>query len=192
MAEPTPGETYARDRDDGGYVAIGCITGLVALGAIIFASLVALWADNPTPVAPAPAPAPVVAAPAPEPAPAPLEVPEGAGVTASERAGKPLLTTYFESGKTDVVADFETAAATMLTYLEANPEASVAISGFNDPTGNAEINARLSKERAENVQAALVALGVAEERTDLVKPDDTTSEEMSNAEARRVEVTIAE
>lgn len=170
-----------------GLFALALVTLLGGFGVMILASTIAMLAIDET-EAPAPAPAPVVAAPEPE----PVAIPEGAGVIASEREGKPLLTTYFDTGQSAVTEDFEAAAADILAYLEANPAASVAISGFNDPTGDAEINARLSRERAQNVQAALVALGVDEARTDLVKPDDTTREELSNAEARRVEITIVE
>lgn len=170
-----------------GLFALALVTLVGGFGVMILASTIAMLAIDET-EAPAPAPAPVVAAPEPE----PVAIPEGAGVIASEREGKPLLTTYFDTGQSVVTEDFEAAAADILAYLEANPAASVAISGFNDPTGDAEINARLSRERAQNVQAALVALGVDEARTDLVKPDDTTREELSNAEARRVEITIVE
>ena len=119
-------------------------------------------------------------------------MPEGSGVTAGERDGKPLLTVYFDSGRSEVAPDFEEVSSEIRSYLEDNPDATVKISGSNDPTGDAEINARLSRERAQNVQAALVALGIAVERTDTVKPDDTTRAELSNAEARRVEITIVE
>jgi len=60
------------------------------------------------------------------------------------------------------------------------------------PPVAAELNARLSKERAESVQAGLVALGLAEDRTDLVKPEDTTITDANYSDARHVEVTIAQ
>jgi len=37
-----------------------------------------------------------------------------------------------------------------------------------------------------------MALGVSEETADLVRPEDTTTTDMSAAEARRVEVTIVD
>lgn len=178
--------TSEAERDDGVW-GIGCLAGLVVLGAILTGALVTIWANN-TILYREPAP---VAAPAPAPPPAPA-IPDGAGVIAAERDGKPMLTTYFDSGSSDVTPDFATAAADVLAYLEANPGASLQISGFNDPTGNAELNAELSKNRAQNVQAALVALGVAEGSTALVKPDDATTTDMAPEEARRVEVTIIE
>lgn len=183
--------------DDGGIFGIGCLAGVAAIGALTFAALVSIWANNTILTADEEAAAPAATAPAPEPEPEPVaeaapEVPEGAGVTAAEVDGKPMLSVYFDSGATEVTPDFETVSSDLRAYLDANAEAKVAISGFNDPTGDAELNARLSRERAENVQAQLVALGVDEGRTDLVKPDDTTTTDMSNAEARRVEITVVE
>lgn len=175
-------------RDDDGFLATGCLTLVVGAGAVILAAIVALWADKPAPEA-APAPAAVAAAPAAAPAPA---IPEGAGVIASTRADKPMLTVYFDVGKADLHADFAAAAAPLLAYLEANPGASVQISGYNDPTGNAALNAELSKNRAQGVQAGLVDLGLDATRTDLVKPDDTTRTDVTAEEARRVEVTIVD
>jgi len=175
------------ERGDDGFFATGCITALVVFGAVIIAAIVALWADQPTPeAAPPPAPAATVAAPA---APA---IPEGAGVIASTQAEKPMLTVYFDVGKADLHPDFAAAAGPMMAYLEANPGATVRISGYNDPTGNAALNAELSKDRAQSVQAGLIDLGLVEARTDLVKPDETTRTDVTAEEARRVEVTIAE
>lgn len=103
-----------------------------------------------------------------------------------------MLTTYFDSGKTLVAPDFPAQAAAVLAYLKDHPAATAAISGFNDPTGNAARNAELSKNRAKAVQAALVAAGVDIARTALVKPAEATTTTLTPAEARRVEVTIAE
>ena len=117
-------------------------------------------------------------------------VPEGAGVVAADREGKPMLTVYFDTGKSDVSNDLTTAAANVKAYLEANPSAKLAVSGFNDPTGNAAINAELSKKRAQGVKAAIEKLGIAADRVELVKPDDTTDVSGDNTAARRVEVTV--
>ena len=188
-----------KERDEVDIFGFGCVWALVAAGAMIAAVLISTWTGiTILPEAEAPAAAPAAPAPEPEPETEAAEeteaavVPEGAGVTAGTRDGRPMLTVYFDSGSTEVAPDFANVAAEVAAFLEANPDASAQISGFNDPTGNAELNAELSKNRAENVQAQLVALGIAEDRTELVRPDDTTSEELSNAEARRVEITIVE
>jgi outer membrane protein OmpA-like peptidoglycan-associated protein len=75
-------------------------------------------------------------------------------------------------------------------WLEANPADRVRLSGFTDPTGNAAANAELAKNRAQAVEAALTAEGVAADRIDLVKPDDTSDEARDLAGARRVEITV--
>jgi outer membrane protein OmpA-like peptidoglycan-associated protein len=117
-------------------------------------------------------------------------IPEGAGVIAGDREGKPMLTVYFESGKSDVSNDLSTAAAKIKAYVDANAGATVAISGYNDPTGNAAQNAELSKNRAEGVAKALESIGIPATAIDLVKPEETTDTTVDKATARRVEVTI--
>ena len=63
------------------------------------------------------------------------------------------------------------------------------ISGFHDASGNAEVNAELSKQRAQNVRDAMVAAGVPADRISLEKPAVTTGDG-DPAEARRVEVRV--
>jgi outer membrane protein OmpA-like peptidoglycan-associated protein len=117
-------------------------------------------------------------------------IPEGAGVVAADREGKPMLTVYFDTGKSDVSNDLTTAAASVKTYLDANPAATLAVSGYNDPTGNAAANAELSKNRAQSVKAALEKLGFAADKVVLEKPAETTTTGTDNSAARRVEVTV--
>ncbi|MGB5020964.1 DUF2853 family protein, partial [Sphingorhabdus sp.] len=64
-------------------------------------------------------------------------IPEGAGVVASDVDGKPKLTVYFDSGKSAVTNDLTAAAANVKAYVDKNPTAKLAVSGYNDPTGNA-------------------------------------------------------
>jgi outer membrane protein OmpA-like peptidoglycan-associated protein len=140
----------------------------------------------------APPPAPVVAAPAPAPAapPAPV-IPDGAGAISETVNGMPKVSVYFDSGKADIAPDFAAAVAAVKAYADANPAARFAVSGYNDPTGNAAFNAELSKNRAQAVAAALAEQGVAADRIDLVKPADTTATDADLAQARRVEITVA-
>jgi outer membrane protein OmpA-like peptidoglycan-associated protein len=117
-------------------------------------------------------------------------IPEGAGVVAADVDGKPKLTVYFDSGKSDVTNDLAAAAAKVKAYIEANPTAKLAVSGYNDPTGNAAVNAEISKKRAQGVGKALEAVGIPATVIDLVKPSDTTDASGDNTAARRVEVTV--
>lgn len=117
-------------------------------------------------------------------------VPAGAGVVAGEQSGKPSLTVYFDVGKREVSNDLAAQAATLKTYLAANAGSKLAVSGYNDPSGNAAANAELSKNRAQAVKAALVAAGIPDASVELVKPADTTAGGVTPEQARRVEVTI--
>jgi outer membrane protein OmpA-like peptidoglycan-associated protein len=192
LASGGGGAAYAsasdKDEDDFDFVGLGCLLAAAFIAIMLIAAVVGTYIANST----APEAEPEVTAPPPPPPPAEPLVPDGAGVIATMRDERPMLTVYFDLGSASVIDDFEAAAADVLAYLETNPEASLAISGFNDASGNAEINAALSRDRAQSVQAALIALGVAEETADLVRPDDTTSIDLSPDEARRVEVTIVE
>ncbi len=117
-------------------------------------------------------------------------IPAGAGVVAADREGKPMLTVYFDTGKSEVSNDLTTAASSVKAYLDANPAATLAVSGYNDPTGNAAANAELSKNRAQSVKAALEKLGFAADRVVLEKPAEATTTGTDNSAARRVEVTV--
>lgn len=117
-------------------------------------------------------------------------IPEGAGVVAADREGKPMLTVYFDTGKSEVSNDLSTAAASVKTYLDSNPAAALAVSGYNDPTGNAAANAELSKNRAQSVKAALEKLGFPADKVVLEKPAEATTTGTDNSAARRVEVTV--
>jgi outer membrane protein OmpA-like peptidoglycan-associated protein/uncharacterized protein YidB (DUF937 family) len=117
--------------------------------------------------------------------------PAGAGLVSYLADGLPALKVYFDTGKTDVPKEFGDKSKDIAEFLKANAGAKAIVSGFNDPTGNAAANAELSKNRAKGVAAALKAAGIAEDRVVLEKPTDTAAgSAQSNAEARRVEVTI--
>jgi cytochrome c oxidase subunit 2 len=104
--------------------------------------------------------------------------------------GLPRLSVYFDTAKSDVTADFDAAAADIKAYADANPEARFDVSGYNDPRGDAAMNAELSKARAIKVATALVALGIAQSRIDLEKPPETTDTTTTMENARRVDVIV--
>ena len=116
--------------------------------------------------------------------------PVGSGLVAFTHDGAPALKVYFDSGKTDVATGFADTAKALVEHLKANTSSKAVVSGYNDPTGNAAANAELSKNRAKGVAAALKTAGIADDRVVLEKPTDTTGSNLSNSEARRVEVTI--
>jgi outer membrane protein OmpA-like peptidoglycan-associated protein len=67
----------------------------------------------------------------------------------------------------------------------------VDISGYADPSGNVEQNLELAKQRAMTVRDALKAAGVAEDRIVLKKPETVIVGAGKDAEARRVEISVA-
>ncbi len=77
-------------------------------------------------------------------------------------------------------------------YLDDNSAASVAISGYNDTTGDAAANAALARERAEAVRDALVAAGIPAGRITLDKPRQATESKDTLAESRRVDVRVTQ
>jgi outer membrane protein OmpA-like peptidoglycan-associated protein/uncharacterized protein YidB (DUF937 family) len=117
--------------------------------------------------------------------------PTGSGVIAYSANGAPALKVYFGTNKTAVSPQFDAKSKEMVEFLKSNATAKAVVTGFNDPTGNPAANAELSKNRAIAVAAAITAAGVAADRVLTEKPADTTEgSAKSNAEARRVEVTI--
>lgn len=119
-----------------------------------------------------------------------VTIPAGAGVTSELRDGKPVVKVYFDTGKTALAPAFADAAAGLKDYLAANSGSSLAVSGYNDASGNAAANAELSKQRAQAVAAALVSSGIAQASVALVKPEQTTDTSVAADAARRVEVVV--
>jgi outer membrane protein OmpA-like peptidoglycan-associated protein len=117
-------------------------------------------------------------------------VPLGSGVTTGERGGRPMLTVYFDTGKSAVSNDLAAASSKLKEYMTKNPDAKIAVSGFNDPTGNAAANAELSKNRAKAVAKAVADAGIPAASIALEKPAETTGTGTSDAESRRVEVVV--
>ena len=94
---------------------------------------------------------------------------------------------YFASGKADLAAGAGDALAGMVSAARSGRV--LVISGFHDATGDARKNAELVRQRAQAVRNALKALGVPEQQIDLKKPEQMAGND-SNAEARRVEITV--
>ena len=131
------------------------------------------------------APKAQVAAAAPAATNVPVVVQEGASVVVVDG----MVKFYFASGKADLAEGANAALADVVKGVQAGKRA--VVSGFHDATGGADVNAELSKQRAKAVQAALIALGVAEDKVELKKPEQMQADG-SNAEARRVEVILAD
>jgi outer membrane protein OmpA-like peptidoglycan-associated protein len=94
---------------------------------------------------------------------------------------------YFASGKADLAAGGNEALADIVHAVHSGKK--VLISGFHDATGDAAANAELAKQRAIKVRDALAALGVAQDKVELKKPEQTLATG-TDSEARRVEVSV--
>lgn len=117
-------------------------------------------------------------------------IPTGAGALASLIDGQPSLTVYFDSGKAEISPAFAERAQALVDHLRTHADAKAVVSGYSDPTGSAATNAAMSQQRAQAVSAALEAAGVPATSIVLEKPADITGTGDTNAESRRVEVTI--
>ncbi|WP_426165964.1 DUF2853 family protein [Sandarakinorhabdus sp. DWP1-3-1] len=139
---------------------------------------------------PAAAPAAADSVVAPAAAPAAPAIPVGMGLTQEEIDGVPSASVYFDTAKTDVSPEIVGVAARFKAYLADHAGAKLAVSGYNDPRGDAAMNAELSKNRAMAVRDALVANGIAVEAIDLVKPEATSDTTTSLENARRVDINV--
>lgn len=95
---------------------------------------------------------------------------------------------YFASGSSTLANEADVALGHVIAALRSGQRA--IISGFTDPTGNAEVNERLAKERAFAVRDVLIRLGAPETHIELERPQSHTGTG-NNAQARRVEVRLA-
>ena len=119
---------------------------------------------------------------------APAAADDAADDAASVRVENGVVKFYFATAKAELAAGANEALADVVKGVAEGKKA--VVSGFHDATGDAALNAELAKQRAFAVRDALQALGVAEDKVELKKPEETTASG-SNAEARRVEVTLA-
>ncbi|HRN07833.1 MAG TPA: OmpA family protein [Ottowia sp.] len=117
----------------------------------------------------------------------------GAGIGAAVADGPSIkvedgvVKFYFASGSDELARGAAEALGDVVRGVAAGKKA--VISGFHDVTGDPARNEELAKQRALRVRDALTALGIGEDKLDLRKPAVTTADG-SNAEARRVEVTL--
>lgn len=109
------------------------------------------------------------------------------GGEASVRVEEGIVKFYFASGKTELAAGTPEALGEVVKGVAVGKVA--VISGYHDATGDPARNEELAKQRALAVRDALMALGIGEDKLQLRKPEITAADG-SNAEARRVEVTL--
>ena len=160
---------FSSDDDNQG-VVIGVLFGVIALviGLVIG---VAIYHSN---AMQTPPPAAVQAAPA-----------DADGARVVVEGG--VVKFYFATGKSELATGANEALAAIVKGVADGKTA--VVSGFHDATGDAAQNEELAKHRAFAVRDALTALGVAQDKIELQKPEVPTGSG-NDAEARRVEVTL--
>jgi outer membrane protein OmpA-like peptidoglycan-associated protein len=159
---------FSNDDDSQG-LAIGVVFGVIALviGLVIGVSIYKTNQMN------TPAPAATAAA--------------ASDDGASIKIENGVVKFYFATGNAEVAAGAKEALVEVLAQVAAGKKA--VISGFHDATGDAAKNEELAKQRAFAVRDALKSFGVADDKLELKKPE-TTQADGSNAQARRVEVSV--
>ena len=170
------------DDDSQERCALGFLFALITLVISVVVGTVVVKRLGASGAAPAVAATGAAAAPAAPAAEAPAED------AASVRVENGVVKFYFASAKADLAAGANEALADVVKGVAEGKKAIV--SGFHDATGDAALNAELAKQRALAVSDALKALGVAEDKIELKKPEETTASG-NNAEARRVEVVLS-
>jgi cytochrome c oxidase subunit II len=140
------------------------------------------------------------AAPAAAPVAAPGEGASPAAVTqadkdstaqAAEAQGMPFQI-FFATGQSGLDAKAQDTLQQAVQWLQANADVKIALSGFVDATGSAEVNAQIAKQRAQAVAKALTDAGIAAERIELHKPQTITDSSGADEQARRVDIVAAQ
>lgn len=99
---------------------------------------------------------------------------------------------FFAINSAKIQDDQQRKITELVNYLEKYPESKVNITGYADVnTGNANINSRLSKQRANNVADALKAKGISADRIVIDFKGDTV-QPYNTPEKNRVSICIAE
>ncbi len=113
---------------------------------------------------------------------------QAASDAASVKAEGGVVTFYFANGKADAAAGGKDALADVVKGVQAGKKA--VVSGYVSATGDPVKNAELAKQRAFAVRDLLKSVGVAEDKIELKKPEDIKAGATTDAQGRRVEVTL--
>lgn len=101
----------------------------------------------------------------------------------------PDTAVFFQPGSAQLDASAQSAIAAVAQKAAANPTAALTLTGAADNTGNATAAANLSEQRAQAVENALVADGVAAGRINIVAAGGVAAPSPGSAlGARRVTI----
>ena len=119
---------------------------------------------------------------------APVPAPTTAEPASAEAAAGWPVQVFFATGQSTLDEAAQAAVLQAAQWLQAHPQANVALSGFVDATGSAQVNAEIAKQRAQAVAKALTDAGVAAQRIELRKPETITDSAGADGQARRVDI----
>jgi len=103
----------------------------------------------------------------------------------------------FDSGSATLQPQSQEQLQNIAAILSAYPNVHMRIGGYTDNTGSAEQNLKLSTDRADNVMAGLVSLGIAQDRLDARgygedHPVADNSTEEGKAKNRRISMLVTQ
>jgi len=112
---------------------------------------------------------------------------------AIDKDGFIALDIHFATGKADILPESLPLVTEIVTLLKQRPTLRVGVEGHTDNTGTADLNKRLSEDRAKSVVAALVAAGINANRLapsgfGQERPIADNRTEEGRAKNRRVEI----
>lgn len=181
---------FSQDDDGQQGLVVMVVLGLVALVIALVIGIGVYQLGASVPAAPS---VPVAVAPQPV-SPVPTETTasaaqaaQAASDAASVKVEQGVVKFYFASGQAELAAGAGEALVDVVKAAKSGRQ--LVIAGFHDATGDAAKNAALARQRAVAVRDALKAAGVAERQIELKKPEQLAGSG-SNAEARRVEISI--
>ena len=114
-----------------------------------------------------------------------------AGPTGSVSNEMPVQV-FFATGQSALDVKAQEQVKVAAAWLSAHADVKVALSGFVDATGSADVNAELAKQRAQAVAKGLTDAGIAVERIELRKPQTITDSTGADEQARRVDIVAAQ
>lgn len=121
----------------------------------------------------------------------PNPAPPAADPVGGSDMAPPVARVYFAVSKSSTPSNAKSELEEVVRYLKAHPKAKLNVSGFHDPSGDAEQNAVIAQQRARSVQTLLETMGVSPNRIALKKAGQTVGSGTPQ-EARRVEVVIVQ
>lgn len=103
----------------------------------------------------------------------------------------------FDSGSATLQPQSQEQLQNIAAILRAYPNVHIRLGGYTDNTGSAEQNLKLSSDRANNVMAALISLGVAQDRLEARgygedHPVADNSTEEGKAKNRRISMLVTQ